>query len=336
MHYVSQKLVPKMLSAEQKETKMTLAGDMISMADENGDFLNKIIAGDETWCYLYDPVPKRQSSEWKSKTSPRKQKFPRGTSKGKVMLEVFFDSQGLIHHEFIPEGSTVTKELYVEILRRLRDALACCCGSAACSLCCSACPSCRNSTSSRIMYAVMLLLGTIAACITLSPGLEDALKKVPFCSSSNDKVTSTLNLSFECESAVGYLAVYRICFALSAFFFLMALVMIGVKTSKDPRAGIQNGATFVLQLQKLHVVFTRKPKVACCTLLFVLRNPSAAKVATGGCESVHTQGATFAAAVMLQVSISVLTSQYTFCGYVRIIKKLMRKLLIYYLLFCHI
>ncbi|KAJ4438653.1 hypothetical protein ANN_14600 [Periplaneta americana] len=123
MHYVSQKLVPKMLSAEQKETRMTLAGDMISMADEGGDFLNKIIAGDETWCYLYDPVPKRQSSEWKSKTSPRKQKFPRDTSKGKVMLEVFFDSQGLIHHEFIPEGRTVTKELYVEILRRLRDAV---------------------------------------------------------------------------------------------------------------------------------------------------------------------------------------------------------------------
>ncbi|KAJ4430931.1 hypothetical protein ANN_19524 [Periplaneta americana] len=67
MHYVSQKLVPKMLSAEQKETRMTLAGDMISMADEDGDFLNKIIAGDETWCNLYDPVPKRQSSEWKSK-----------------------------------------------------------------------------------------------------------------------------------------------------------------------------------------------------------------------------------------------------------------------------
>ncbi|KAJ4427676.1 hypothetical protein ANN_25325 [Periplaneta americana] len=82
---------------------------------------------------------------------------------------------------------------------------------------------------------------------------------------------------------------------------------------------------------------TAAAKVACrlhtsrCTLLFVLRNPSAAKVATGGCESVHTQGATFAAAVMLQVSISVLTSQYAFCGYVRIIKKLMRKLT--YLLF---
>ncbi|XP_021924282.1 probable serine incorporator isoform X2 [Zootermopsis nevadensis] len=121
--------------------------------------------------------------------------------------------------------------------------LACCCGSAACSLCCSACPSCRNSTSTRIMYAVMLLLGTIAACITLSPGLQDALKKVPFCSSNDSSALSFKNLypTWQCESAVGYLAVYRLCFALSAFFFLMALIMIGVKTSKDPRAGIQNG-----------------------------------------------------------------------------------------------
>lgn len=125
--------------------------------------------------------------------------------------------------------------------------LACCCGSAACSLCCSACPSCRNSTSSRLMYAIMLLLGTIAACITLSPGLENALKKVPFCSnSSHSTMTSVLSaatptLTFDCSSAVGYLAVYRICFVLTCFFCLMALIMIGVRSSKDPRSGIQNG-----------------------------------------------------------------------------------------------
>jgi hypothetical protein len=51
---------------------------------------------------------------------------------------------------------------------------------------------------------------------------------------------------------VGYLAVYRLCFALSAFFFLMALIMTGVKTSKDPRAGIQNG--FVLMSFNLDMV----------------------------------------------------------------------------------
>ncbi|XP_077281363.1 serine incorporator TMS1 isoform X2 [Temnothorax americanus] len=117
--------------------------------------------------------------------------------------------------------------------------LACLCGSAACSFCCSQCPSCRNSTSTRIMYALLLLLGTIAACITLAPGLQNALKKVPFCANSSNSVLPDVTL--DCESAVGYLAVYRICFILSLYFFLMSVIMIRVKSSRDPRAPIQNG-----------------------------------------------------------------------------------------------
>ncbi|KAG8034619.1 hypothetical protein G9C98_007695 [Cotesia typhae] len=96
---------------------------------------------------------------------------------------------------------------------------ACLCGSAACSFCCSQCPSCRNSTSARIMYALMLMLGTITACITLAPGLQDVLKKVPFCSNSSNYVPDTFKI--DCESAVGYLAVYRICFIVSLFFLLI-------------------------------------------------------------------------------------------------------------------
>ncbi|KAL0121267.1 hypothetical protein PUN28_008735 [Cardiocondyla obscurior] len=117
--------------------------------------------------------------------------------------------------------------------------LACLCGSTACSFCCSQCPSCRNSTSTRIMYALLLLLGTIAACITLAPGLQNALKKVPFCANSSNYVPSEVTL--DCQSAVGYLAVYRICFILALYFFLMSIIMIRVKSSRDPRAPIQNG-----------------------------------------------------------------------------------------------
>ncbi|XP_076645896.1 serine incorporator TMS1 isoform X3 [Halictus rubicundus] len=117
--------------------------------------------------------------------------------------------------------------------------LACLCGSTACSFCCSQCPTCRNSTSTRIMYALLLMLGTIVACITLSPGLQDALKKVPFCANSSNYVPSTVTI--DCNSAVGYLAVYRICFIISLYFFLMSVMMIKVRSSKDPRAPIQNG-----------------------------------------------------------------------------------------------
>ncbi|XP_018345901.1 PREDICTED: serine incorporator 1 isoform X1 [Trachymyrmex septentrionalis] len=119
--------------------------------------------------------------------------------------------------------------------------LACLCGSTACSFCCSQCPSCRNSTSTRIMYALLLLLGTIAACITLAPGLQNALKKVPFCANSSTYVPSEIIPSLDCDFAVGYLAVYRICFILSLYFFLMSVIMIRVKSSRDPRAAIQNG-----------------------------------------------------------------------------------------------
>lgn len=117
--------------------------------------------------------------------------------------------------------------------------LACCCGSAACSLCCSACPSCANSTSTRLMYTLMLLLTVIVACITLAPGLHEEMKKVPFCENSTGIVPGSFKVN--CDQAVGYLAVYRICFITCLFFIFMALIMIGVKSSKDPRAGIQNG-----------------------------------------------------------------------------------------------
>ncbi|GBN89743.1 hypothetical protein AVEN_128688-1 [Araneus ventricosus] len=51
------------------------------------------------------------------------QNFRLDKSRGKVMLEVFFDYDSVIHYEIIPECQTVNKELYLEILKRLRDAI---------------------------------------------------------------------------------------------------------------------------------------------------------------------------------------------------------------------
>ena len=37
----------------------------------------------------------------------------------KVMLIAFFDHQGLIHHEFVPQGQTVNQHFYKEVLSHL-------------------------------------------------------------------------------------------------------------------------------------------------------------------------------------------------------------------------
>jgi len=44
-----------------------------------------------------------------------------------------------------------------------------------------------------------------------------------------------------CGNYVGFAAVYRVCFAMASFFFVFAVLMINVKTSKDPRSAVQNG-----------------------------------------------------------------------------------------------
>ena len=41
--------------------------------------------------------------------------------------------------------------------------------------------------------------------------------------------TAQLSIKVKCADAIGYLAVYRLCFVVTLFFLLMALVMIGVR-----------------------------------------------------------------------------------------------------------
>ncbi|UYV60815.1 CREBRF [Cordylochernes scorpioides] len=42
--------------------------------EEGNNFLDQIVTGDESWCYHYDPSPKRASMEWKRGDSPRPKK----------------------------------------------------------------------------------------------------------------------------------------------------------------------------------------------------------------------------------------------------------------------
>jgi hypothetical protein len=44
-------------------------------------------------------------------------------SKIKIRLIYFFNIRGIIHFEFVPEGTTVNKEVYMAVLKRLIDAV---------------------------------------------------------------------------------------------------------------------------------------------------------------------------------------------------------------------
>jgi hypothetical protein len=73
------RFVPHSSTPEQREDRVTSCQDIIVMTDADKNFLNKIIMGDETWCFADVPKTKQQSSDWVGQTSPqlKKLKFQR-------------------------------------------------------------------------------------------------------------------------------------------------------------------------------------------------------------------------------------------------------------------
>lgn len=65
----------------------------------------------------------QMSSQWKHRGSPRPKKARQVRSVIKTMLICFFDVQGIVHSEFVPPGQTVNQDYYIEVLRRLREAV---------------------------------------------------------------------------------------------------------------------------------------------------------------------------------------------------------------------
>ncbi|NXP65944.1 SERC2 protein, partial [Chloropsis cyanopogon] len=118
----------------------------------------------------------------------------------------------------------------------------CLCGSAPCLLC-GCCPSAKNSTISRLLFTFFLFLGTLVSIIMIIPGVEKELHKLPgFCEGSGSVLGVQTNV--DCSSFLGHKAVYRMGFAMAAFFCLFAALMVCVRSSKDPRAALQNGFWF--------------------------------------------------------------------------------------------
>ena len=70
-------MVPKLLAEDQKH-------------EADPDLLGRVITGDESWIFEYDPEPKRQSRQWKSPVSPRPKKARMSKSKINVMLIAFY------------------------------------------------------------------------------------------------------------------------------------------------------------------------------------------------------------------------------------------------------
>lgn len=123
MRRVAAKFVPKLLNVDQKQHRINIAKELLDSVRDDPNLLQRVITGDESWVYGYDVETKAQSSQWKLPHEPRPKKARQVRSNVKVLLTVFFDCRGVVHHEFLPQGRTVNKEYYLQVMRNLREAI---------------------------------------------------------------------------------------------------------------------------------------------------------------------------------------------------------------------
>ncbi|XP_075526924.1 protein GVQW3-like [Dermacentor variabilis] len=99
---VCAKFVPRVVPEQQKANQKAICQDLLHHVNEDPDFLDNAVTGEETWVFDYNPESKQQSSEWHTPSSPRPKKARMSKSKQKSMLTCFFDRHGVIHKEFVP------------------------------------------------------------------------------------------------------------------------------------------------------------------------------------------------------------------------------------------
>jgi len=56
---ICSRFVPHSLTSEQKARRIAACRDLIATADSDPDGFKKIVTGDGTWCFAYDPITKR-------------------------------------------------------------------------------------------------------------------------------------------------------------------------------------------------------------------------------------------------------------------------------------
>jgi histone-lysine N-methyltransferase SETMAR len=124
MNKVSTKWIPRILTPDIKEARVSCAKELLELCDEDPSvFFPRIVTGDESWIHHYDPESQAEAREWKHPDSPTPKRPRQAASAGKIMMTVFWDEKGVLLLDFLPHKQTVTGLYYSQLITRLRSSV---------------------------------------------------------------------------------------------------------------------------------------------------------------------------------------------------------------------
>jgi len=120
MRRVSAKFVPRVLTVEQKQQRLSLSLELRDRVASDSSFLGNVITGDETLVYGYGPEARVQSSQWKNHAVLPVRKNTSIKIQHQGDDNCVFDLDGIVRAEFVPRNTTVNYEYYKGLLESLR------------------------------------------------------------------------------------------------------------------------------------------------------------------------------------------------------------------------
>ena len=121
---LSARWAPKQLTDQQKLNRVEAGQEFLRRCKLHGDeFHRSIVTGNETWVAQYTPETKRQSQQWCHTSSPSAKKLKTTISAKKSVASVFWDCQGIILIEYLPQGETINSARHCETLKIFRKAI---------------------------------------------------------------------------------------------------------------------------------------------------------------------------------------------------------------------
>lgn len=114
------KWVPHELNDRQREVRVETCLALLNRHTNEG-ILNRIVTCDEKWI-LFDN--RKRSASWLDPGSAPKQCPKRKLTPRKVMVTVWWSNAGVIHHSFLPNGTSITADVYCEELNTMMEKLA--------------------------------------------------------------------------------------------------------------------------------------------------------------------------------------------------------------------
>ena len=111
--------IPHVLTDSTRFTRISICQSLL-LRPQRKEFLRDLITGDESWV-LYDSNTRRALWLPQGEDPPTQAKSDLHPKK--CLLCCFWDSRGMLYHELLPQGHTVTGSVYANQLQKLADAV---------------------------------------------------------------------------------------------------------------------------------------------------------------------------------------------------------------------